>query len=241
MSAFRRLRCLLRTNLKGDALLNTPRLNKGAAFTREERSIFGLEGMLPYEVHNLDIQCERAYQQLHKQPTVLLKQSASLSLSFPSFRFKNARADRLTRSVHPAPSSLRCETRTRYARPLVLFQLLFRDRHSFISVAGLGSHTRSPHTLPHQVLFYKLMSDHLKELLGVLYTPGAAEVRLPFPPFPFLSCLHLHPDLCLPLLGLFLGRLQLLPTLPTANRMLHLLPKRRRNEGPARVAHVLPQ
>jgi len=27
-----------------------------------------------------------------------------------------------------------------------------------------------------QVLFYRLMSDHLKELLGVLYTPGAAEV-----------------------------------------------------------------
>ena len=26
-----------------------------------------------------------------------------------------------------------------------------------------------------QVLFYRLMQDHLKELLGVLYTPGAAE------------------------------------------------------------------
>lgn len=26
-----------------------------------------------------------------------------------------------------------------------------------------------------QVLFYRLMQDHLKELLGILYTPGAAE------------------------------------------------------------------
>lgn len=26
-----------------------------------------------------------------------------------------------------------------------------------------------------QVLFYRLMQDHLKELLGVLYTPGAAQ------------------------------------------------------------------
>lgn len=62
----------------------------GAAFTREERSIFGLEGMLPYEVHGLDIQCQRAYEQLHKQPTVLLKQfvpsHASLSLSLKPSR-----------------------------------------------------------------------------------------------------------------------------------------------------------
>lgn len=33
-------------------------------------------------------------------------------------------------------------------------------------------------TLFSQVLFYRLMSDHLKELLGILYTPGAAEVIL---------------------------------------------------------------
>jgi hypothetical protein len=26
---------------------------QGAAFTREERAIFGLEGMIPYEIHDL--------------------------------------------------------------------------------------------------------------------------------------------------------------------------------------------
>ncbi|KAI5478740.1 malic enzyme, mitochondrial [Pseudohyphozyma bogoriensis] len=55
----------LRTPLKGRALLNFPPLNKGAAFTREEREMFDLRGMLPYEVHDLEMQCDRAYKQLH--------------------------------------------------------------------------------------------------------------------------------------------------------------------------------
>ncbi|ODN91425.1 malate dehydrogenase (oxaloacetate-decarboxylating) [Cryptococcus wingfieldii CBS 7118] len=101
---------LFRTNLKGSALLNTPRLNKGAGFTREERQIFGLEGFLPYDVHSLEKQALRAYNQLCKQPSVILKHAFLASL---------------------------------------------RDQN--------------------QVLFYKLMQDRLKELLGVLYTPGAAE------------------------------------------------------------------
>jgi hypothetical protein len=46
----------IKTNIKGTELLNTPRLNKGAAFTREERAIFGLEGMIPYEIHDLQKQ-----------------------------------------------------------------------------------------------------------------------------------------------------------------------------------------
>ncbi|GFZ51455.1 NAD-ME [Saitozyma sp. JCM 24511] len=97
----------IRTNLKGSALLNTPR---GAGFTREERAVFGIEGFLPYDVHSLEKQALRAWNQLLKQPSVILKHAFLASL---------------------------------------------RDQN--------------------QVLFYRLMQDHLKELLGVLYTPGAAE------------------------------------------------------------------
>ncbi|KAI9636546.1 malate dehydrogenase [Dioszegia hungarica] len=100
----------IKTNLRGSALLNNPRLNKGAGFTREERQVFNLEGFLPYDVHSLEKQARRAWNQLLKQPSVILKHAFLASL---------------------------------------------RDQN--------------------QVLFYKLMQDHLKELLGVLYTPGAAE------------------------------------------------------------------
>jgi malate dehydrogenase (oxaloacetate-decarboxylating) len=53
-------------DLAGSALLNNPRLNKGAGFTREERQVFNLEGFLPYDVHSLDKQARRAWNQLLK-------------------------------------------------------------------------------------------------------------------------------------------------------------------------------
>ncbi|CCO26081.1 malate dehydrogenase (oxaloacetate-decarboxylating) [Rhizoctonia solani AG-1 IB] len=83
---------------------------QGAAFSREERAIFGLEGFLPYDIHTLEIQVERAWNQLQKQPTNLLKHAFLASL---------------------------------------------RDQN--------------------QVLFYRLMQDHLSELLSILYTPTAGE------------------------------------------------------------------
>ena len=45
--------------LRGGALLNSPRFNKGSAFTRNERAHFGLRGRLPYAcVHRMLEQSE---------------------------------------------------------------------------------------------------------------------------------------------------------------------------------------
>jgi len=43
-------------------LLNRPGLNKGTAFTDDERSKFGLHGLLPPQVESLDEQVVRAYE-----------------------------------------------------------------------------------------------------------------------------------------------------------------------------------
>ncbi len=47
----------------GPALLETPLLNKGSAFSKEERSHFNLTGLLPPRYETIDEQAERAYRQ----------------------------------------------------------------------------------------------------------------------------------------------------------------------------------
>ena len=45
----------------GQALLRHPLLNRGTAFTLEERQAFGLEGLLPAQVETLEMQVDRAW------------------------------------------------------------------------------------------------------------------------------------------------------------------------------------
>ena len=49
----------LHTLLRGEALLNEPLLNKGTAFSREERRALGLEALLPWQEESLTEQVER--------------------------------------------------------------------------------------------------------------------------------------------------------------------------------------
>lgn len=53
----------LYTPYAGPALLETPLLNKGSAFTREERAAFNLTGLLPPRYETIEEQAARAYMQ----------------------------------------------------------------------------------------------------------------------------------------------------------------------------------
>ena len=57
--------------LRGQALLDHPTLNKGTAFGAEERRLFGIEGLVPPSVEDLDRQHERVLQHLDAKPTDL--------------------------------------------------------------------------------------------------------------------------------------------------------------------------
>lgn len=63
-----------RSNKKsGSTVLNCPLLNKGTAFTDEERERLGLIGLLPPKVATLEQQSKLAYEQYLNQPTDLAK------------------------------------------------------------------------------------------------------------------------------------------------------------------------
>lgn len=47
----------------GPALLETPLLNKGGAFSKDERIAFNLDGLLPHNIETIEEQVARAYQQ----------------------------------------------------------------------------------------------------------------------------------------------------------------------------------
>ncbi len=57
----------LETDVSGYDILVNPRLNKGSAFTREEREAFELEGKLPHYVESIEEQAHRIYLQYQSQ------------------------------------------------------------------------------------------------------------------------------------------------------------------------------
>ena len=114
----------------GVDVIDTPTLNKGTAFTEEERKQLGLHGLLPPHVETLDEQVVRAYEAYHRKD------------------------DDLERHI--------------YLRDL-------QDTN--------------------EVLFYRLLLDHIEEMMPIVYTPTvgagvpAVQPHLPAPARP----VHLVP------------------------------------------------
>jgi malate dehydrogenase (oxaloacetate-decarboxylating) len=59
------------TRARGLDVLNSPQLNKGTAFTADERSALGLNGLLPSDIGTLESQVRRAYIQYDRLPDAL--------------------------------------------------------------------------------------------------------------------------------------------------------------------------
>jgi malate dehydrogenase (oxaloacetate-decarboxylating) len=95
-----------RIRLRGLGVLAAPLLNRGTAFTPEEREELGLTGLLPDAVSTMEGQLARAYGQYLRQP------------------------DDLSRNLYLAS---------------------LRDRN--------------------EVLFYRLLTEHIEEMLPIVYTP----------------------------------------------------------------------
>jgi malate dehydrogenase (oxaloacetate-decarboxylating)(NADP+) len=66
---------------RGVELLRDPELNRSTAFTEEDREAFGLTALLPSGVDTVDIQVQRARQQLDDKPTDLERYIYLISLA----------------------------------------------------------------------------------------------------------------------------------------------------------------
>src|SRR5687768_3430457 len=73
LSRYRRLRdeqtgeTVIETSLRGQLLLDYPLLNKGSAFTEEERREFGLLGLLPAHISTMEEQLVRNYENFKRK------------------------------------------------------------------------------------------------------------------------------------------------------------------------------
>lgn len=105
----------LETSLHGKLLLTVPQLNKGTAFTKQERIDFGLMGKLPTEIESLQEQVQRAYEQCTNYNS------------------------RLQQNIY------------------------LNNLHD-----------------KNQIVFYKLASEHLPELLPIIYTPTVGDAVISF-------------------------------------------------------------
>jgi len=65
----------MRVHLEGPALLRMPLLNKGTAFSQEERVALGIDGLLPPHRQTIEQQMERTYAAFQREPTPLAKYS----------------------------------------------------------------------------------------------------------------------------------------------------------------------
>jgi malate dehydrogenase (oxaloacetate-decarboxylating) len=182
------------TALSGYELLNDPLLNKGTAFTEDERDAFDLHGLLPPHVAELDYQAKRRHAAFHGlasdlQRYVFLRglQDTNETL-FYALLTRNIEA--MMPVVYTPTVGLGCQ----------LFSHLFRKpRGLFLSI-------------PHQDLIPRILShpryDHInaivvsdgERILG-LGDQGAGGMGIPIGKLSlYTACAGLHPGTTLPVL-----------------------------------------
>lgn len=101
--------------LSPDQILNTPLLNKGTAFTNEERDLFNLHGLLPFHVSTIEEQAKRRYDNFCAKPDELSK---------------------------------------------------------YVFLSNLQNRN--------EILFYRLVREHISEMLPLIYTPTVGDVSVHF-------------------------------------------------------------
>ena len=119
-------------------LLDTPLLNKGTAFTEEERTLFGLHGLLPPHVETLEEQVVRAYEAYQRKDDDLERHIYLRALQDTNevlfYRLLLDHIDEMTPIVYTPTVALACQQFSHiYRRPRGLF-VSYPDRDSITTL-----------------------------------------------------------------------------------------------------------
>ncbi len=122
----------------GMDLLDTPLLNKGTAFTEEERTLFGLHGLLPPHLETLEEQVVRAYEAYQRKDDDLERHIYLRALQDTNevlfYRLLLDHIDEMTPIVYTPTVALACQQFSHiYRRPRGLF-VSYPDRDSITTL-----------------------------------------------------------------------------------------------------------
>jgi malate dehydrogenase (oxaloacetate-decarboxylating)(NADP+) len=173
------------------AVLRDPLLNKGTAFTEEERDALGLRGLLPAHVLSLEEQAARVLENLRHLPDNLDKYVALNALHDRNetlfFRVVCDNIDEIQPLIYTPTVGLACQ---RYGH---IFQ---RPRGIFISANDRGRIAESLRNWPHPAKLIVVTDGERILGLGDL---GANGMGIPVGKLSLYSaCAGVHPGLCLP-------------------------------------------
>src|SRR6478752_1871889 len=178
---------------RGLALLRDPLLNKGTAFTEDERDALGLRGFLPAHVFSMKAQAERVLANLRELPSDLAKYVALNELHDRNealfFRVVCDNIDEIQPLIYTPTVGLACQ------RFGYIFQ---RPRGLFISASDRG---RIAEILGHWPYSARLIVVTDGERILGLGDLGANGMGIPVGKLALYSaCAGIHPELCLPVM-----------------------------------------
>jgi malate dehydrogenase (oxaloacetate-decarboxylating)(NADP+) len=176
---------------RGLALLRDPLLNKGTAFTEQERDALGLRGFLPAHVFSMKAQAERVLVNLRSLPSDLAKYVALNELHDRNealfFRVVADNIDEIQPLIYTPTVGLACQ------RFGYIFQ---RPRGLFIAADDRGRIAELLRNWPYQARLIVVTDGERILGLGDL---GANGMGIPVGKLSLYSaCAGIHPELCLP-------------------------------------------
>ena len=176
---------------RGLALLRDPLLNKGTAFTEQERDALGLRGFLPAHVFSMQTQVERVMANLRELPNDLAKYVALNELHDRNealfFRVVCDNIDEIQPLIYTPTVGLACQ------RFGYIFQ---RPRGLFIAASDRGRIAELLANWPYPTKLIVVTDGERILGLGDL---GANGMGIPVGKLSLYSaCAGIHPELCLP-------------------------------------------